>query len=235
MPPLVRLRRAKGQDPPQLLEVETSALADDELTGRCFPDNARPAGVQTRMAAYRRVLHEITVAVLTDDQGRSTGKILGWARWVRRPAPTAPSRSSMQRQRPLRHAVVNPDDFPANGDQLFAAGYFQANLDNKAEVIGQNCHWFLSTLFVRREEQGRGVGGMLISVGTEAADKEGWPTYLNSSPVGKCLYERYGFETVRISWFTEATTTYHMLRKAVPGRYEDENRKHMKHGKHGVK
>ncbi|VUC28929.1 unnamed protein product [Clonostachys rosea] len=31
----------------------------------------------------------------------------------------------------------------------------------------------------------------------------GWLAYLNSSPVGKSLYEQYGFETVRINWFTE--------------------------------
>ncbi|CAH0046334.1 unnamed protein product [Clonostachys solani] len=227
MPPLVRLRRATAQDLPQLLDVETSALADDKLTGRCFPDDTSPAAVQTRLAAYRRVLHEITVAVLTDDQGHSTGRILGWTRWVRRPAPTAPSRSSMQR--PLRRAVVNPGHFPAKGDQLFAAGYFQANMDNKTEVVGQQSHWFLSTLVVRREEQGRGVGGMLISVGTEAADKEGWPAYLNSSSVGKRLYEQHGFKTVRISWFTEEIVSYHMLRKAVSGRCEH------KHGKHGGK
>ncbi|CAG9986301.1 unnamed protein product [Clonostachys byssicola] len=235
MPPLVRLRRAKGQDLPQMLEVETSALVDDEVTVRCLPDYFTPAGGQVRMHGYREVLHEITVAELTDDQGRSTGKILGWARWVRRLAPTAPSRSSMHRQRPLRRVVLYPDGFPANGDRLFAAGYFQANLDNKAEIVGQQRHWFLSTLFVRREEQGRGVGSMLISVGTEAADKEGWPAYLNSSPVGKSLYERHGFQTVRTSWFTEETTTYHMLRRAVPGRCEDGHRKHRKHGKHGGK
>uniref|UniRef100_A0A0B7KDB9 Uncharacterized protein n=1 Tax=Bionectria ochroleuca TaxID=29856 RepID=A0A0B7KDB9_BIOOC len=33
-----------------------------------------------------------------------------------------------------------------------------------------------------------------------------------------CPEPRYGFETVQISWFTEATTTHHMVRKAVPGR-----------------
>ncbi|VUC37027.1 unnamed protein product [Clonostachys rosea] len=225
MPPLVRLRRATAQDLPQLLEVQTSALAGDALTGLCFPDATSPAAVQTQLAAYRRVLHEITVAILIDDHGHSTGRIIGWARWVRRPAPPPPTRPSSM-QRPLRRAILNPTDFPANGDRVFAALYFQVNLDNKTELVGRRSHWFLSTLVVRREEQGRGVGGMLISVGTEAADKEGCLAYLNSSPVGKSLYEQYGFETVRISWFTPDIVTYHMLRKAVPGLCEAENGKY---------
>ncbi|CAI6097328.1 unnamed protein product [Clonostachys chloroleuca] len=53
----------------------------------------------------------------------------------------------------------------------------------------------------------------------------GKPAYLNSSPVGKCLYERYGFETVRLRWLTEAITTHHMLTE-VSSRCDDDRDRH---------
>lgn len=57
-------------------------------------------------------------------------------------------------------------------------------------------HWYLEILATRREDQGRGAGGMLLRWGLERADEEGTETYLEASPDGKPIYQRFGFEEV---------------------------------------
>jgi GNAT superfamily N-acetyltransferase len=46
--------------------------------------------------------------------------------------------------------------------------------------------------------QGRGAGGMLVEWGTKKADELGLPAYLESSPKGHRVYQRYGFRDVEV-------------------------------------
>lgn len=48
----------------------------------------------------------------------------------------------------------------------------------------------------RQGHRRRGAGALLVEWGVRQADTEGLPAFLNSSPVGKALYERFGFRTV---------------------------------------
>jgi len=57
-------------------------------------------------------------------------------------------------------------------------------------------HWFLDMICVLPEYQGRGAAGMLMRWGTERADHEGVEAYLEASPVGKPVYEHFGFGEV---------------------------------------
>ncbi|KAL9096118.1 MAG: hypothetical protein Q9165_001641 [Trypethelium subeluteriae] len=43
-----------------------------------------------------------------------------------------------------------------------------------------------------------GAGGMLLKWGTERADGAGLPMYVESTEMGKPLYERFGYETVHV-------------------------------------
>lgn len=46
------------------------------------------------------------------------------------------------------------------------------------------------------EYQGRGLGGLLLRWGLKKAERLGKRVFLLSSPEGKYLYAKYGFETV---------------------------------------
>jgi GNAT superfamily N-acetyltransferase len=66
--------------------------------------------------------------------------------------------------------------------------------------LGRRPHWFLELIARRAGYQGKGAGGMLIRWGTDRADEEGLESYLDATPEGKPVYERYGFrelETLR--------------------------------------
>lgn len=54
----------------------------------------------------------------------------------------------------------------------------------------------MEVIATRPEYQGKGAGGQLIKWGLEKADEEGTETYLEASPHGKPIYERYGFREV---------------------------------------
>jgi GNAT superfamily N-acetyltransferase len=56
-------------------------------------------------------------------------------------------------------------------------------------------HWYLSTIGAARDQQGRGVGGLLLRAVLDRCDAEGLPAYLESSkPENVPYYERFGFE-----------------------------------------
>lgn len=62
------------------------------------------------------------------------------------------------------------------------------------------CPWWLLThadleiLGVDPAYQGRGLGSKLLKWGLSRADEEGIEVYLCSSPEGRRVYEKYGFE-----------------------------------------
>ena len=56
-------------------------------------------------------------------------------------------------------------------------------------------HWYLATMGVVRERQGRGLGTALMRPALESLDSEGIPAYLEAStPRSRELYRRNGFE-----------------------------------------
>lgn len=189
------LRPVTPDDAPSLLDVLKSGFQDNALSTRAFPASD-PASDEGHLDFITKNLAEILAA--TD----SSGAILGFARWCRRPAPTEPPPT------PLTN-----DMYPPTGDPDLARRFFQANIDRAAEIVAGRPLWFLSMAVVRREEQGRGVGSVLMRHGTELADEDGWIAYLNASPEGVPVYERYGFRTVMTSEFEHGIRTYHMVRE----------------------
>lgn len=60
--------------------------------------------------------------------------------------------------------------------------------------MGSQPHWYLLTLAVHPDHQGRGFGGRLVRHGLSRAEREGLPCYLETSnPKNIAFYERLGF------------------------------------------
>ncbi|KAL1311537.1 hypothetical protein AAFC00_001657 [Neodothiora populina] len=68
----------------------------------------------------------------------------------------------------------------------------------RREIMKGQPHVYLCTLFVLPEHQRRGVGHAAMQWGMEKADALGLPAYLEGSEAGKGLYERWGFEFVKL-------------------------------------
>lgn len=202
MPFRYQLRLPTEDDIAEMLEVQDSAFFENPLNLRCFPP-PRKIDEATRKKYLSWVPESILVTSAND---HDEGKILGWARWVRRPLPTLPE----------PRVTYEPEMYPSDGDPELAAQFFQTNTDKRSSITMNRDYWFLSTLVVRPEAQRKGIGRLLMCVGTDAADKEDWISYLNATVEGKSLYENMGFRVVDTSRFTEDIITYHMLREPQP-------------------
>ncbi|MGC9497428.1 GNAT family N-acetyltransferase [Streptomyces sp. WG7] len=78
--------------------------------------------------------------------------------------------------------------------------------------------WFLATVGVDPSAQGTGLGTAVLRPGLEAAERAGYPAFLETSDAGNVrFYERLGFEvTAEVSLPDDGPLTWCMLRR--PGR-----------------
>jgi ribosomal protein S18 acetylase RimI-like enzyme len=76
-------------------------------------------------------------------------------------------------------------------------------------------HWYLPLIGVDPMKQGEGYGSALLIHALKASDKEALPAYLEAtSPGGKRLYERHGFEAIGEIQAADSPPMWPMLRKA---------------------
>jgi GNAT superfamily N-acetyltransferase len=52
------------------------------------------------------------------------------------------------------------------------------------------------------EHQRRGAGALIVQYGCDIADRDGIPSYIDSSVQGKPLYEKFGFKDLSDPQFT---------------------------------
>lgn len=176
---------------------------DNPMT-RCFPESEPESHQQLAEIFVEKSLADPASRVIIASESED-GPIAGWAHWVRNPGSDTPAPSR----------VFTADMFPKKGDGAFAARYFQANHDARLRLVEGSPYWFLSMLAVNRSFKRRGVGALLTTYGTEAADREGWVAYVNGSEDAVPLYEKFGFRSVEISgWDDTDVKAYHMKRDA---------------------
>ncbi|KAJ5122751.1 hypothetical protein N7526_009688 [Penicillium atrosanguineum] len=75
-------------------------------------------------------------------------------------------------------------------DEETAAALFGAFEKNREDFMGDRPHYSES-------HKGHGAGGLIMQYGCELADKDELECYIDSSPRGKRLYEKFGFVFTR--------------------------------------
>ncbi|KAF2478197.1 uncharacterized protein BDR25DRAFT_276014 [Lindgomyces ingoldianus] len=68
---------------------------------------------------------------------------------------------------------------------------------NKREIMQTRPYLILETLVTHPSHHRRGAGGMLVQWGCDQADTNDLEAYLEASPMGAPLYERFGFQRVK--------------------------------------
>ncbi|KAK4895111.1 hypothetical protein LTR27_006717 [Elasticomyces elasticus] len=79
--------------------------------------------------------------------------------------------------------------------------FYGESAEKRRERFGGQPHVLLGMLAVHPDHQRRGLGAMQLKVGLAKADELGVQAYLESSPQGKGLYAKYGFEETGIMEF----------------------------------
>ncbi|KAK5709368.1 hypothetical protein LTR17_019822 [Elasticomyces elasticus] len=120
------------------------------------------------------------------------GKIVGYSDWYFYP------KQRTEEELKEKEGHGGDDDLPPDcdkemlrefGDQLDAA---------KMKYIGGRPYIELHILVTHPKHHRRGVGAMQLRWGFEHAEKLGLPVYLESSPIGRPLYAREGFEALGV-------------------------------------
>ncbi|KAL1589293.1 hypothetical protein WHR41_02294 [Cladosporium halotolerans] len=102
-------------------------------------------------------------------------------------------------------------------------GEFMREWHEAMEKVRKECmgerqdYWYVVSMVVHPDRQGKGIGKRLLEKDCELADAAGQDIYLEASPAGKKLYLNAGFEVIgEKSMLDGAAAVTAMLRKARP-------------------
>lgn len=172
------LRKAVLSDAAALTDTYFSAFSLDAISHLVFPRG----DPESWKWWFNSVVEEFTDPnahfVCIVDTDSPDQKIVSYAKWN---GPNAPFTTDLP-------------TWPEKSDAALA-NYFFGNLVTKhAKMMEGRKHWYLELIATRPEYQGKGAGGKLLRWGLERSDADGTETYLEASPAGKPVYERFGFK-----------------------------------------
>lgn len=206
--PTLRLRPGGPADVEDMCEAVLDAFSGNMVGRTFFPAHSASARAFWLGALADEVRDPNARFVVVEEEREgdtvaSPAALVAFAKWN---APVAPGTP----QPPL------PDDWPADGDPALAGVFFGRLADMHEEIMAGRPHWYLELIVTRSRYQGRGAGGMLMRWGVERADEEGVECYLDATPEGKRLYERFGFTDIS-TWcfFNETYRHSFMVREAT--------------------
>ncbi|KAL9084526.1 MAG: hypothetical protein Q9165_008029 [Trypethelium subeluteriae] len=176
-------------DLPTYTTIDQLAFADQPLTPLLWPRGLSSASRAHLIASNARALTHDPTSHFLKVTDTASNTIVACAHWCRTP-PRDPAVLAKGPQQ-------LPEEWAPGANAAMKRVLFGSFLRNRDEVVGGRPHWALFVLVTRPEWQGRGAGGMLVRWGVERADEEGWECYLEASPKGRGLYEKFGFRVVR--------------------------------------
>ena len=96
---------------------------------------------------------------------------------------------------------VKLDAVELAGDVELAKSFFAEQSERHERFMGERRHWYLELICTRPEGRGMGAGRELVRWGVERADREdkgerACEMYLEASPQGRPLFEKFGFRVV---------------------------------------
>ncbi|OQD70359.1 hypothetical protein PENDEC_c024G05370 [Penicillium decumbens] len=171
---------ASPSDAPQMARVFLAAFSDD------FNKTMLPRTEDVRAWVTGHLVggsgaknHEVFLKI-----NDAEGKIVAFAKWA------------------LPNAGPDPDpipdseevSWPVSSDAELCDRFFGTMERYHHELMGERRHYYLEILGVDPAYQGYGLGSKLLKWGLSRADEEGVEVYLCSSPEGRRVYEKYGFE-----------------------------------------
>ncbi|KAK5944798.1 hypothetical protein PMZ80_001998 [Knufia obscura] len=136
----------------------------------------------------------------------STGTIAAHGRWIR-------PKGEGERGQPGHEEERWGDTFMEACDEKLAGELFGAFDRNREKFMGQERHWYMELLLTHPDYQGKGCASMILRHGLELADREQLPCYIDSSPMGKAVYEKMGWKLEHKEDFEHGLSYYFGVRQ----------------------
>lgn len=201
--PTLKMRPGRASDIAAMVDIFLDAFSGNPIGQTFFPRNA-PATHKFWTAILAEEMHDPDARFLVVAADAADTPV-AFAKWI---APLAPGTPAPP--------MPAESDWPAN--QPAAAAFFKKLADMHEQLVGRDRpHWFLEMMVVRGEDQGRGAGGLMMAWGAARADQDGVEAYLDATPAGKSLYERFGFRDGVEPWPCFDETYRHSFMVRTPG------------------
>ncbi|MGH9133181.1 MAG: GNAT family N-acetyltransferase [Ilumatobacteraceae bacterium] len=170
-------RRATAAQVPRLCLTAMRAFADDPVMRWLYPDDAEfeaDQGGVFRVPVLRWLAHGETWT--TDDA-------VGLAAWV-----------------PPGRPEIDVDVGPPVDHPVWRLARFDALRGVMAANTPPERHWYLNLLATHPDWQRQGIGGALMAVTFERADRDGLACYLETETTANVAYYRHHGFHVRTEW-----------------------------------
>ncbi|KAH7165779.1 acyl-CoA N-acyltransferase [Dactylonectria macrodidyma] len=200
-----QMRKAVSADIPALCAVYFSAFSDTMIGRQVFPPGSK-ASLEFWTESLTKDLEDANFEVLvmtTHSEDDSDEVIVGYAKWVRPGTPV--------------EMPPPADAWPQDGNPGLAVEFFGGLAAAHSRTMDGRPHWYLELIGVRKEWMGKGAASPLMRWGVDRADEDGLPCFLEATPNGRGMYEKYGFRVVGQQEFESPTGTavdFYMLRDA---------------------
>ncbi|KAI9151965.1 hypothetical protein HJFPF1_09183 [Paramyrothecium foliicola] len=184
----LQLLPLEEKDAERAAAIEIAAFDPDSIISRILFPNPPPAEGDPRV---RKLQDELKAddacrglkVVDTDLQDRGEDGIIAFAVWYIVESPRA------------KGPVATVDHGSVCNLEATDA-FFGAQGRKKEELIGGKPHAYLRLLSTDPAHHRRGAGALLLKWGLAEADRLRVPSYLETSPAGRGLYEKNGFKQV---------------------------------------
>ncbi|KAJ5183801.1 hypothetical protein N7492_001417 [Penicillium capsulatum] len=170
---------ASKADAPALTEVFLAAF-DDDFNRTMFPPTPDVRAFASENLLTSDNENEIILKATASDDPST---MVAFAKWIR------PGKAHTDADHP-QGAV-----WPASSDSALCDLFFGTMSQHHKELMDGRPHYYLEILGVHPNYQRRGLASRLLKWGLERADQDGVEVYLSSSPEGKPMYEKYGFQS----------------------------------------
>ncbi|MCJ1475950.1 hypothetical protein MMC13_004614 [Lambiella insularis] len=210
----------------RLAEVEELAFAEDGLMQALFPPGENGASLEERGAAHIKSRLADPTNYYVKATSVASGQIIAWLKY------------HMYDDLAREHIPYNKE-LPTGANMPLLEASFGDLTKCREKAMEGKQYGFVLVLVTVPEWHRRGVGRKLLQRYLDLVDEKGWDSWIDASPVGMRLYQKFGWEemgrtSVDLGDFGgekgKVETTVGMLRKARVKNKDNTNEKEKANG-----
>ena len=181
------LSPAKEGDCENIVRLQFEACTEDPGFSVIFPHGATPDSVAMFTQSNIDDMQDPTCHIMkvTDE---ATGDLASFAMWY-----FIPEKSHDQiEEEMLNEDVQLPSDANLEAGKLLIRNGHR----KKHEIMGGRAYAYLAAVGTSKKYRKQGAASLCLEWGTRLADEKGLPGYVEGTPSGIGIYQKYGFEVV---------------------------------------
>ncbi|KAI9893525.1 MAG: hypothetical protein M1814_006321 [Vezdaea aestivalis] len=183
------LSMMNNADIPGLIVIKAASFGPEALQNLMFPpDKTAQSYNPWAEALYRESLTIDSTACFIKCCNATTGELMSSAIWNFYHSPEQFEASNAHES-----VTLNP---PEGSNSEVWLKFLGVMKDARRRHMTGQAFYLLKLLVTHPQHQRKGAGTALIKYGISAADKTGIRCYLEASPDGSGLYQKYGFKKV---------------------------------------